>query len=358
MPSRCSPGCASRFRTGRRRRATRFSRSGAPSARRTDRCSPGSWGAGCGRATRRRSSTRGPARFPGWPSAPSKRHRSAITTSSSASTPRRGGGTSEPRRAVANPKLDHGLNPDPEPKTPTEWLGRLFSPRGIAVFQFHCLTKLGRHDEARAKLDQFRQVLPASASHRGRPRTARRPRMASDSPSISPGFAMRCSRAGSRHGSFKTCTSPRSCSAWTRARMHATFFRTVVESRSGESDTARLSAAVVLSQILLLEHKHDLYAELATETLAPLLLKLRRSLPATQPSANPLDLTRHVPDLVGGLALLPLASKTFPLRALGRTRSSRRPSGGKHCEAKPTTISTAWPPTSSWRRPTGSSARS
>ena len=84
-----------------------------------------------------------------------------------------------------------------------------------------------------------------------------------------------------------------------------------LESRSGESDTARLSAAVVLSQVLLLEGKHDLYAELATETLAPLLLKLRRSPPAAQPSSNPLDLARQVPDLAGGLALLPLASRRF-----------------------------------------------
>ena len=73
---------------------------------------------------------------------------------------------------------------------------------------------------------------------------------------------------------------------------------------------ARLSAAVVLSQILLLEGKYDEYAELSTETLAPLLLKLRRSLAAKSTSGD-LDLSRHVPDAVAGLALLPLTSKTF-----------------------------------------------
>jgi hypothetical protein len=48
-------------------------------------------------------------------------------------------------------------------------------------------------------------------------------------------------------------------------------------------------------------------------------LKLRRSLPPTEASANPLDLTRHVPEFAGGLALLPLSSKTF-LSGLSGTR--------------------------------------
>ena len=71
------------------------------------------------------------------------------------------------------------------------------------------------------------------------------------------------------------------------------YFRSVIASGSAETDTARLSAAVVLSQILLLEGKHDEYAELCTETLAPLLLKLHRSLPV-QSSSDTLDLTSPV----------------------------------------------------------------
>ena len=63
------------------------------------------------------------------------------------------------------------------------------------------------------------------------------------------------------HGCSKTSTSPRSCSAWTRVRMHGTYFRAIVAAGSAETDTARLSAAVVLSQVLLLEHKHDVYAD-------------------------------------------------------------------------------------------------
>lgn len=97
------------------------------------------------------------------------------------------------------------------------------------------------------------------------------------------------------------------------------YFRSMIAPGSAETDTVRLSAAVVLSQILLIEGKHDEYAELVTETLAPTLLKLHRSLPTTSP-ANTLDLARHVPDLVGGLALLPLTSGTF-LSGLSDARS-------------------------------------
>ena len=55
----------------------------------------------------------------------------------------------------------------------------------------------------------------------------------------------------------------------------------------------RGSGDPVLSQVLLLERpvKYDRYADLATKILAPALLKLRRSLPATQRSANPVDLS-------------------------------------------------------------------
>ncbi len=53
-----------------------------------------------------------------------------------------------------------GATPEPEPKSATEWMGRLFSPGGIAVFQFHCLTKLGRLDEGRTKLESFRKSYP------------------------------------------------------------------------------------------------------------------------------------------------------------------------------------------------------
>ncbi len=212
--------------------------------------------------------------------------------------------------AIANPNSTMASTADPEPKTPTEWLGRLFSPRGIAVFEFHCLAKLGRNEEARAKLDQFRQSYPPQLP-KGSPANGATTPDSFGFPFDQPWF-----RDAMQPGGFSARLLQDLYIAEVLLSLDASedaraFFRTVVESRSGESDAARTSAAVVLSQLLLLEHKHELYAELATETLAPLLLTLRRSPPATQPSANPLDLARQVPDFVGGLALLPLASSGF-----------------------------------------------
>ena len=67
---------------------------------------------------------------------------------------------------------------------------------------------------------------------------------------------------------------------------------------------------MVLSQVLLLQGKNDAYATLCTETLAPLILKLHHSRPATPPNGA-FDAPRLIPDMVGALALLPLSSKTF-----------------------------------------------
>ena len=96
-------------------------------------------------------------------------------------------------------------------------------------------------------------------------------------------------------------------------------FQAVVSAGPAEPEAARLSAAIVLSQILLLEGKYDQYADLATVTVAPLLLKLRRPLRPAQASSSAQDLNRLLPDIVGALALLPLTSQTF-LSELTRDR--------------------------------------
>src|SRR5262249_55716450 len=86
------------------------------------------------------------------------------------------------------------------------------------------------------------------------------------------------------------------------------FFREAVA--AADSDQARLSAAVVLGQLLLLDKKDTEYAELTTATVLPLLLKLWD--PKKPPRA---DLTS--PDtqttlyVFGGAALLPLYAPEF-----------------------------------------------
>ena len=199
--------------------------------------------------------------------------------------------------------------PEPEPNSATEWLGRFFSPRGIAVFQFHCLTKLGREDEARTRLESFRKTYPPPLP------SGRAPNGETSAASLGFPLDQPWFREAMQPGGLCTRLLQDLYIAEVMLSLDASddaraYFRSLVAPSSAETDAARLSAAVVLSQILLLERKHDEYAELATETLAPLLLKLRRSLPA-QGSSNVLEVTRHVPDLVGGVALLPLTSTRF-----------------------------------------------
>jgi hypothetical protein len=224
------------------------------------------------------------------------------------------------RAEATGPKPDVKSAPGPHPDTPNPmgWFSGLFSPRGIAVFQFHCLTKLGRRDEARAKLDQFRQAYPGDipAQPTG---NAANPSNAPGSPQDQTWLSEVLGRGrlgGRLLQDLYIAEVLLSLDADEDARA---YFGNMVNSRAGESDTARASAALVLSQIVLLEGKQDAYAELATETLAPSLLKLRRVPPANQSGAASIDLSRNIQDLAGGLALLPLASRSF-LSGLSNSR--------------------------------------
>ncbi len=204
-----------------------------------------------------------------------------------------------------------------EPESAAGWLNQLVSPRGIGVFQFACLMKLGRHDEARARLESFRQAYPPRLPAAG---TSHGQGVADGSgfPLDQPWFREAMQPGGICLRLLQDLYIAQvllSLDASDLAREH---FRSVIAVGSAETDATKLSAAVVLSQVLLLEGKHDEYAELATETLAPLLLKQHRALSVGQASGA-LDLTRQVPDLAGGLALLPLSSGTF-LAGLSRAR--------------------------------------
>ena len=200
-------------------------------------------------------------------------------------------------------------SPEPEPKSVTEWAGRLFSPRGIAVFQFHCLTKLGRQNEARATLESFRKTYPPQLPSAGQ-RNAEKTANAIEFPFDQPWFRDLVQPGGLCARLLQDLYIAEVLLSLDASEDASDYFRSITAASPAETDTARLSAAIVLSQVLLLEGKHDEYAELCTETLAPMLVKRHRSLPAPS-SSNAFDATRHVPDIVGGLALLPLTSKTF-----------------------------------------------
>jgi hypothetical protein len=202
-----------------------------------------------------------------------------------------------------------GSTSEPEPKSATEWLGRLWTPRGIAVFQFHCLMKLGRQAEARTRLESFRRTYPPQLPS-GQAPDGEQVANGLEFPLDQPWFRDAMQPGGLCARLLQDLYIAEVLLSLDASEDASEYFRSVVASSSAETDTARLSAAVVLSQILLLEHKHEEHAELASDTLAPLLLKRHGSLPE-QSSSNPLDLTRRVLDFVGGLALLPLTSQAF-----------------------------------------------
>ena len=202
-----------------------------------------------------------------------------------------------------------GSGPDSEPKSTAEWLDRLLSPRGIAVFQFLCLTKLDRTDEARAKLASFRETYPPRQPT-GLAADGKKIADTSQFPFDQPWFRDLIRPDGLGFRLLQDLYIAQVLLSLDASEDARDYFRSVVTSGSAETDNARTSAAVVLSQVLLLMHKHDEYAELSTRTLAPLLLKLRRAHPA-QPSPDTPDLARDLPDIVCGLALLPLTSRTF-----------------------------------------------
>ncbi len=195
------------------------------------------------------------------------------------------------------------------PTTAADWLARLLSPRGIAVFQYQCLRKLGRHDEARARLAEFRQAYPPPLPPAGpQPSSAG---AAGGLPSDETWFRDLLSPGGLSHRVLQDLYIAEVMLSLDAAEDAKHDFRATMDAGTAPPEVDRLSAAVVLSQILLLEGKHDEYAQLAGETLAPLLMKLRVPLPANQPSWNAQDFNRLLPDLIGALALLPLASRTF-----------------------------------------------
>ena len=71
----------------------------------------------------------------------------------------------------------------------------------------------------------------------------------------------------------------------------------------------RLSSALVLAQILLLEQKYQAYADLAVDTIGPLLIRLEKSRPSGA-GQEFFDL-EWVNDLASMLSLLPLCAPEF-----------------------------------------------
>jgi hypothetical protein len=97
-----------------------------------------------------------------------------------------------------------------------------------------------------------------------------------------------------------------------------TFRRRMAED---QPDAARLSAAITLAQLFLLERLHDDYLNLAVDALIPLLHKSWHPGQAT-PTPWPTFDAQGILVLAGGLTLLPLATDEF-LAEVDETRVAR-----------------------------------
>jgi hypothetical protein len=165
-----------------------------------------------------------------------------------------------------------------------EWLEGLASHRESAFFEFLCLEKLGRADEAREKLARFEQAF------RRRPDT----------------------------GPLRRVLDPElPYAALLRDLYAAEVFFSLDAIEDGErffweaptgTDQDRLSRALVLSQLLLAQKKREEYAELAASEIVPLVLRLG------QTAQGSTGLDSHPKGLLltlAGLALLPLCAPEF-----------------------------------------------
>jgi hypothetical protein len=172
-------------------------------------------------------------------------------------------------------------------------------PAGDCFFHYFCLTKLGRRNEADAKLRRFESEFSAKL------RAARKP-------ATQPGRAV---------AAFGGATAEPGDEQLARLRdLYAAevflglgaiddgeaFFRREVQI-APEAD--RLGKALVLSQFLLLNHKHSEYADLVTDVLLPgLVAQWKPVPPGGAATANLQNVLLAYSD---GLALVPLFASEF-----------------------------------------------
>ena len=199
--------------------------------------------------------------------------------------------------------------PPPAPVAVRDFMGYLEAlqgPRDFSFFYSYCLRKLGRHAEAQVKLEDFRRLFlprfvqaangeapPATVTVDGK--TLERHLQDLLDPNNFVGCLLQDLYAAEVFLSLDA------------ARDGDAFFQTA--RNEPESSAAHLSRAIALGQILLLEKKHREYADLATETIGPLLIEMLKPAPGGG-QADFMDPT-VLTEFTGRLALLPLGASEF-----------------------------------------------
>jgi hypothetical protein len=158
--------------------------------------------------------------------------------------------------------------------------------RDPSLFAFHCLNKMGRGEEARARLAAFRAKAPALLP-------AADPK-AADPVMREVGTLLPLARDLYTAEVFLSLDAAEDGEEYFLRELHG-----------AETDDVRLSAAVALSQIMLLRGRYAEYADLTTATVAPLLLRAWK--PQKTGDAVKQWASQPLSVVVGSLSLFPLA---------------------------------------------------
>ncbi|HEV3004231.1 MAG TPA: hypothetical protein VGX78_07200 [Pirellulales bacterium] len=174
-------------------------------------------------------------------------------------------------------------------------------PVDFSLFEYVCLRKLGRTDEAAEKLEQFRGSFPPELPNLGLGGVT------NDGQSLKERVRELLSPEGLAVALLRDLYASEVFLSVDAVDVGEDFFRERIA--AGANEPQRLSAAIVLAQLLLLQDKRDQYLDLAVDEFV-------RPVFAARPPRN------ITPDwdwfsshgvllLTGGLTLLPIASPEF-----------------------------------------------
>jgi hypothetical protein len=209
-------------------------------------------------------------------------------------------------------------NASSQPATATDFLARLQSPREIGPFEYVCLRKLGSDEEATERLADFRRRFPPATPQVSTGGETAERQQGGTRP-IEVQLQELFAADGLTVALLQDLYIAEAClSVDAPEEAEFLFRRRMAED---QADAARLGAAIVLGQILLLQQRHDEYLDLAVDTLIPLIQRSWRSGPATSTTWPTFD-AQGVLVLAAGLTLLPLASNEF-LAEIDDARATR-----------------------------------
>lgn len=184
-----------------------------------------------------------------------------------------------------------------EDHSPRQFVRRFVRGEDALFFQAYCLDKLGRHKEAERKRRRFVQTFLPDLTAQPKSPVADRP---------APFGAANLQATKEQLLHWRDLYVAEVFLSLDAVEDGERYFRAGLQIAASDAD--RLSKALVLTQMLLLRKKHAEYAELATDTVLPLLLRSWKPRRWTNAPANQNNLILAYSD---GLSLLPLLAPEF-----------------------------------------------